>query len=117
MSKDNLEANWAMGQNEEEHDTVTLTLDDDTELECLVLTTLEVGGKKYIALLPLEEDEEEEEEGTVFLYHLVTKENDEIELINIENDDEFDAVSEAFDQYLDSMEFEEVFGEEEEEEK
>ena len=29
--------------------TVTLTLDDDTELECAVLTIYEVDGQEYIA--------------------------------------------------------------------
>ena len=47
--------------------TVTLTLEDDSELECVVLTTLDAGGKKYMALLPMRE-EGDEEEGEVFLY-------------------------------------------------
>ena len=38
--------------------TVTLTLDDDTELECAVLTIFPAGQKKYIALLPLDENGE-----------------------------------------------------------
>lgn len=114
MNKDNLEDKWAMGQSEEEeHDTLTLTLEDDSELECIVLTTLEVNGKTYVALLPMEE-EESDEEGDVFLYQYIAKENDEIELINIEEDEEFDAVSDAFDQYLDTLEFDEVFGDDDE---
>lgn len=39
-------------ENDEEM-TVTLTLDDGTELECVVLTIFEAGEKEYIALLPL----------------------------------------------------------------
>lgn len=111
---DKFEDSWAMGQNgqeDDERDTVTLTLDDNTELECLVLTTLEVGGNQYIALLPLDEDAEEEE-GTVYLYRMVVKGEDDIELINIEDDDEYDRAAEAFDEYLDSLEFDEVFGDE-----
>lgn len=112
MSKDNLEESWALGQGDEEHDTITLTLEDDSQMECLVLTTLTVDEKDYIALLPLEE--EEEEDGTVFLYQYVQNGEEDIELINIENDDEFEKVSDAFDAYLDTLEFNEVFGDEEE---
>ena len=35
--------------------TVTLTLDDDSELVCAVLTIFPAGEHKYIALLPLDE--------------------------------------------------------------
>ena len=47
--------------------TVTLTLEDDSELECVVLTTLEAAGRQYMALLPITE-EGEDEEGEVYLY-------------------------------------------------
>ena len=33
--------------------TVTLTLDDGREIECVVLTIFPAGGKDYIALLPM----------------------------------------------------------------
>lgn len=46
--------------------TVTLTLDDDTELECAVITIFEADGHDYIALLPLEG--EDFEDGSVYLY-------------------------------------------------
>ena len=42
--------------NENESLTVTLTLDNDEELECAVLTIYEVEGQEYIALLPLDEE-------------------------------------------------------------
>ena len=49
--------------NEEEQEmTVTLTLDDDTELECVVLTIFEAGDREYIALLPMEGADSEEGE-------------------------------------------------------
>lgn len=112
MNNDKFENSWAMGETEEEHDTVTLTLEDNSELECLILTTMEVEGNQYIALLPLNEEGEDEQESSVYLYRMVVKGEDDIELINIENDDEYEKASEAFDEYLDSLEFDEVFGEE-----
>lgn len=49
----------AKNQNEEmdleqEEMTVTLTLDDGSEVECVVLTIFEAGNRDYIALLPTE---------------------------------------------------------------
>lgn len=71
-----------------EPDTIYLTLDDDTEIECDVLGIFEIEDKEYIALLPFEDDQ-------VFLYEYVEDEEG-IDLINIEDDEEFDLVSEAF---------------------
>ena len=47
-------------QDFEEESTVTLTLDDGTELECAVVAIFPAGSNEYIALLPLEQDDEEE---------------------------------------------------------
>ena len=78
-------------------ETMFLTLDDDTEMECGILGVFEVEGlegKEYIALLPLEDE-------TVLLYEY-KEVGDEIELNVIEVDDEFDKVSNAFyDMYED----------------
>lgn len=96
---------------QDEEVTVTLNLDDGSEMECLVLTIFPVGDLQYIALLPMEEVETEED-GEVFLYRFRELENGELELLNIEDDDEFEAVSDAFDEFLDASEFDEMFDEE-----
>lgn len=85
--------------------TVTLTLDDDTELECAVLTIYEVDGKEYIALLPM--DDAENEDGDVYLYRYAEVDG-EPTLENIEDDDEYEAAADAFDEWLDEQEFEEM---------
>lgn len=96
----------------DENDTVTLILDDNTELVCDVITILSCGGKDYIALLP----QDSADEGDVYLYQF--KENGgEPELINIESDEEFDEVSDAFYEWLDSEEFDEMFADDEEEDE
>lgn len=97
-------------------DQITLTLDDDSELLCDVLATFPatVNGKEqmYIALLPTDADED----GEIFLYRFI-EDGDDIDLQNIEDDEEFDIVSDAFDELLDEEEFDELFdGEEDEEE-
>lgn len=116
MSEHNHECGCGCGHDHEheEHMTVTLTLDDGSELECLVLTIFPVGDNQYIALLPLNE-QNEEEEGEVYLYRFQELENGEIELLNIEDDEEYEAVADAFDELLDEEEFDEMFEEDEEE--
>ena len=89
--------------------TVTLTLDDDTELECAVITIFEADGHDYIALLPLEG--EDFEDGSVYLYRY-TEVDGEPELQNIETDEEYDIVSDAFDEWLDTQEYDEIVDEE-----
>lgn len=97
---------------QEEEMTVTLTLDDGKELECVVLTIFEAGERDYIALLPVEG--EEAEEGEVYLYRYSEDKDGNPELENIEDDDEYEVVADAFDEMLDAEEYDELVGEEEE---
>ena len=89
--------------------TVTLTLDNDEVIECAVLTIYTVDGKDYIALLPL--TEEDEEDGDVYLYRYIETEDGEPTLENIEDDDEYEAAADAFDEWLDEQEFEDMIEE------
>ena len=98
----------------EEEMTVTLTLDDGSELECVVLTIFPAGGKDYIALLPIEQTEEEE--GEVYLYRYSETEDGQPNLENIEDDDEYEVVADAFDELRDSEEFDELADGDEDEE-
>ena len=100
--------------NEEEQEmTVALTLDDDTEVECVVLTVFNAGEHEYIALLPMEGADSEE--GEVYLYRYSETEDGTPNLDNIEDDDEYEIVAEAFDELLDAQEYDELVGEDEEE--
>ena len=76
--------------------TVTLTLDDDSELECAVVAILPVQDKDYIALLPLGVEDPE-----VYLYRFKHNDDEDLELENIEDDDEFEAVANAYDALVD----------------
>ena len=97
-------------ENDEEM-TVTLTLDDGTELVCVVLTIFEAGEKEYIALLPL--DGREAEDGEVYLYRYVEDINGNPDLENIDSDEEYEIVADAFDELLDSAEYDELVSEDE----
>lgn len=94
---------------EREDITVTLTLDDDREVECAVITIFEAGGRDYIALLPL--DDVEAEEGEVYLYRY-TEADGQPELQNIQDDDEYEIASDAFDEFLDTQEYDQLVSEE-----
>ena len=93
----------------DEEMTVTLTLDDGTDLECVVLTIFEAADKEYIALLPL--DGNEAEDGEVYLYRYEEDADGNPSLDNIEDDDEYEVVADAFDELLDDQEFDEIVGE------
>ena len=89
--------------------TVVLTLDDDEELECVVLTIFEANNREYIALLPIEdEDNEEDDEADVYIYRYKENEGAEPDLENIEDDDEYEIAADAFDEWLDMQEFEDI---------
>lgn len=100
---------------EEQEMTVTLTLDDDTEVECVVLTIFNAGEREYIALLPVEGADSDE--GEVYLYRYSETEAGEPNLDNIEDDDEYEIVADAFDELLDAQEYDELVGGDESEEE
>ena len=91
----------------ENHKTITLTMEDDTEVECAILTVFPVDAKEYIALLPLDENGQNES-GEVYLYTFARTESGEPMLSNIESDEEYAKAAVAFDTVLqnekDSME-------------
>lgn len=95
----------------EEMDVIYLTLDDDSELECGVIGIFEVEDKEYIALLPIGEEE-------VLLYEYKDLGEEDFDLLPIEDEEEFELVSEAFYAlYSDEEEYDEELDEEEEDEE
>ena len=78
----------------ESYTTVELTLDNDEIIECAILTVYEAAGKEYIALLPLDENLEPNEAGDVYLYQYNETEDGEL-------------AADAFDEWMDSQEFDE----------
>lgn len=90
---------------------ITLILDDDSELDCRVLTIFEVQGKDYVALVPVADEESED----VYLYRYYESEDGVPSVEYIEDDDEYEIVDEAFDEWLDSQEYDELVDAEDEE--
>lgn len=74
----------------EHHHSVTIELETGEELECPIIDIFEVNEKEYIAILhPVEE--------IAMLYGFIDYEDGSIELTEISDDDEYEAVSQAFD--------------------
>lgn len=85
----------------EEHHTITLTMEDDTEVECAILTIYPLEDKEYIALLPLDENGQNQN-GEVYLYAFSRTETGDPMLSNIEDDEEYAKAADAFDTILEN---------------
>ena len=95
---------------DDEEMTVELELDDGSVVNCAVITILTVANKDYIVLLPIDENGENQD-GEVWFYSYSENPDDPNEepvLDYIEDDDEFEIVDEAFNEYLDGCEFDEL---------
>ena len=78
----------------EETDVITLEFDDGAEIECEIMGVFDYNGKEYIALIP--------DDGTddVYIYGYKEVGEDEFELVDIEDDAEFEAVVAEFDKIM-----------------
>ena len=92
-----------------DRDTMTLDLADGGKLECIVWNVFPVNNREYIALLPMNDEGHVEEDAQIFLYRFEELGDDEVNLETIEDDDEFELVSDYFDEMLDEQEFNELF--------
>ena len=98
---------------EDEEMTVELELENGEVVNCAIITILTVAEKDYIVLLPLDE-KGENEDGEVWFYRYSENPddpNEEPELGFIDDDDEYEMVADAFDEFLDTSEFDEIVGE------
>ena len=75
---------------------------------CAIIIVLTVNSKDYIVLLPLDE-KGQNNDGNVWFYEFIVKDGEEEpELGYISDDAEYEAVAEAFNLYLDDVEFDEI---------
>ena len=78
----------------EETEVITLEFDDGVEVECEIMGVFDYEGKEYIALIP--------DDGTddVYIYGYKEVGEDEFELVDIEDDAEFEKVVAEFDKIM-----------------
>lgn len=84
--------------------TITLELDDGSEIECDVLTRYPIDGQQYIALAPCGEGDIEE----IYLYRFAEDEDGQPVLTNIESEEEYEIAADRFDEILDEAEWEQA---------
>ena len=83
---------------EDEAEYITLEFEDGMEVEAEIMGIFEVDGKEYIALIPDDDSDD------VYLYGYKEVNDDEFELIDIEDDAEFDRVVKEFDRLTEEEE-------------
>ena len=93
----------------DEVDNIRVTIDTIYgEIVCKILTIFEVDGNDYIALMPLDDKGNENANGDVYLYGYAEDENGIPELIYIEDEDEYEAVADRYDELLDEAFYESI---------
>ena len=78
----------------EEAEFITLEFDDGVEVECEIMGVFDFEGKEYIALIPNDETDD------VYIYGYKEIGEDEFELVDIEDDAEFEKVVAEFDKIM-----------------
>jgi len=76
-------------------DFITIIDDDGQEFELEVLDSLDYNGQSYVAFLPANMDEEDPDYGMVILRSVLDEKGEEL-FESIDEDDELNAVYEAF---------------------
>ena len=76
---------------QEEAEVITLEFDDGLEVECEIMGIFEVEGKEYIALIPDDDSDD------VYLYGYKEISEEEFELVDIDDDAEFEKVAAEFE--------------------
>jgi uncharacterized protein YrzB (UPF0473 family) len=79
---------------DENAETITITYDDGTDVECSIVGTFDFEGKEYIALSQLTDEE--------ILIFSCEEDGDELIINSIDDDDEYDrAANEFFENFKD----------------
>lgn len=78
----------------EETEVITLEFDDGVEVECEIMGVFDYEGKEYIALIPDDGSDD------VYIYGYKEVGEDEFELVDIEDDAEFEKVVAEFDKIM-----------------
>ena len=80
----------------EEADFITLEFDDGVEVECEIMGVFEYDGKEYIALITDDDTDD------VYIYGYKEVGEDEFELVDIDDDAEFEKVVAEFDKIMEA---------------
>lgn len=79
----------------DEEDIITLEFDDDTAVDAEVIGVFELDDKEYIALAPIDGTDD------VYIYGYKDNDDETFELLEIEDEEEFNKAVEEFDKLMD----------------
>ena len=85
---------------QEEEAIITLEFDDGVELECEIMGVFEYNEKEYIALIPQDDSDD------VYIYGYKEVGEEEFELVDIEDEDEFNGAVAEFEAIMENPDFE-----------
>ena len=79
-------------------DLITLTLEDDSELQCATLGTFKAGEYEYIVLQPVAEAD-----GEVLVFRFAEDADGNPLLDEVDSEEEYQTVSVAFEEFVDRL--------------
>ncbi len=89
-----------MPDHEEQEEVIVLTDEKGEEHEFTLIDVLQVDGKEYAVLLPPEDEDDDE----AVILRLETDEQGNDTLVDIDSEEEFDRVAEAWDELREEVE-------------
>lgn len=93
----------------DEMDDIRVTLElDNGEVECRILTIFEAFDQDYIALVPLDDKGNDNAAGDVYIYRYFEDEEGLPSVEYIDDEEEYEAVADRFDELLDEELFDEM---------
>ena len=85
----------------EEEDIITLEFDDNTAVDCVIFGVFDLNDKQYIALEPLDGTDD------IYIYGYKDIDDESFEILDIEDEDEFNAAAAELDAIIDGMDYDE----------
>jgi len=89
---------------DERDDNIVVLVDENGEnVEFELLDTIEMNGKEYVVLLPIEEGNDDGEADEVIILRVEAGDDDEDTFITIDDEDELNEVFEEFQDRMEEM--------------
>lgn len=93
-----------MGNNNQDEEMTLVLTFDEGDVECSILTIYECGGRDYIVVLPKDKNNNPMDE--VYIYRYTEDEEGNPGIEYIEDEDEYEAAADRYDELLDEAEYE-----------
>lgn len=98
-----------MFENKDGFEVLALTDEDGSEIEFEFIGTVELDGNEYYALIPLEDNDE----GAYVILRAEDAGDGDVNLVTIEDDDEYDRVADLVeDEYFSEIDYDGIGGNE-----